>query len=66
MMKTPGRGANGHIGIQTNYLERAIYHLEKRGFVFDESSFKYNEKGELKVAFLKDEIAGFAIHFNQK
>ena len=66
MMKTPGRGTNGHIGFQTNYLERAIYHLEKRGFAFDESSFKYNEKGELKVAFLKDEIAGFAIHFNQK
>ena len=45
---------------------RAIYHLEKRGFVFDESSFKYNDKGELTVAYLKDEIAGFAVHFNQK
>ena len=58
MMKNPGRGTNGHICIQTNYLDRAIYHLEKRGFVFDESSFKYNDKGELTVAYLKDEIAG--------
>ena len=66
MMKNPGRGTNGHICIQTNYLVRAIYHLEKRGFVFDESSFKYNDKGELTVAYLKDEIAGFAVHFNQK
>lgn len=66
MMKNPGRGTNGHICIQTNYLDRAIYHLEKRGFVFDESSFKYNDKGELTVAYLKDEIAGFAVHFNQK
>ena len=28
--------------------------------------FKYNDKGELTVAYLKDEIAGFAVHFNQK
>ena len=66
MMKAPGRGTHGHICIQTNYLERAKYHLEKRGYVFDETSFKYNDKGELTVAYLKDEIAGFAIHFNQK
>lgn len=66
MNKAPGRGAHGHICIQTNYLERAIYHLEKRGFVFDETSFKYNAKNELFVAYLKDEIAGFAVHFNQK
>ena len=56
----------GHIAIQTNYLARAMYHLEKRGFVFDESSFKYDAKGNITVAYLKDEIAGFAVHFNQK
>lgn len=66
MMKAPGRGTNGHICIQTNYLARAMYHLEKRGFVFDETSFKYNAKGDITVAYLKDEIAGFAVHFNQK
>ena len=32
----------------------------------DESSYKYNDKGELIFAYMKDEIAGFAIHFNQK
>lgn len=66
MMKNPERGTNGHICIQTNYLDRAIYHLEKRGFVFDESSFKYNDNGELTVAYLKDEIAGLSVHFKQK
>lgn len=66
MMKAQGRGTHGHICIQTNYLDRAMYHLEKRGFVFDETSFKYNDKGDITVAYLKDEIAGFAIHFNQK
>lgn len=66
MMKTPGRGTHGHICFQTNYLDRAIYHLGKRGYEFDESSFKYNDKGEITVAYMKDEIAGFAVHFNQK
>ena len=66
MMKAPGRGTNGHICIQTNYLARAMYHLQKRGFSFDETSFKYNAQGVLTVAYLKEEIAGFAVHFNQK
>ena len=66
MMKKPGRGTHGHIAVRTNYLDRAMYHLEKRGFEFDESSFVYNEKGEIKVAYIKGEIAGFAVHFNQK
>ena len=66
MMKTPVRGTHGHIAIQTNYLDRALYHLGKRGFEFDESSFKYNDKNEIIFAYLKDEIAGFAIHFTQK
>jgi len=47
MMKNPGRGTCGHIAIQTNYLTRAMYHLEKRGFVFDESSFKYDANNRL-------------------
>ena len=66
MMKMPGRGANGHICIQTNYLDRAVYHLKKRGFQFDETSFKYNDRGELIFAYLTDEIAGFAVHLSQK
>lgn len=66
VMKGKGPGEHGHIAIQTNYLERAIYHLQKRGFVFDETSYKYNDKGELIFAYMKDEISGFAIHFNQK
>ena len=35
VMKTPYLGTKGHIAIATNYIERAIYHLEKRGFEFD-------------------------------
>lgn len=34
VMKTPYLGAHGHIAIQTNYIERAIYHMELQGFEF--------------------------------
>ena len=30
IMKTPYLGANGHIAIQTNYVERAMYRSEER------------------------------------
>ena len=38
LMKNGGRGTHGHIAIATNYIERAIYHLERRGFKFDKDS----------------------------
>lgn len=65
-MKTPGAGTNGHIAIQTNYIERAINYLESKGYVFDETSKKYNAKGEFTAIYLRDEIGGFAVHLVQK
>ena len=66
VMKTPYLGANGHIAIGTNYIERAVYHLERQGVVFDESTAKKDDKGNLKAIYLKDEIGGFAVHLVQK
>ncbi|MFG6383077.1 MAG: bifunctional 4-hydroxy-2-oxoglutarate aldolase/2-dehydro-3-deoxy-phosphogluconate aldolase [Lachnospiraceae bacterium] len=66
VMKNPYLGANGHIAIGTNYIERAVYHLEKRGVVFDDSTAKRDDKGNLKAIYLKDEIGGFAVHLLQK
>ncbi|MBO5302679.1 MAG: bifunctional 4-hydroxy-2-oxoglutarate aldolase/2-dehydro-3-deoxy-phosphogluconate aldolase [Lachnospiraceae bacterium] len=65
MMKAPGRGTHGHIAVGVNYVDRAVYHLKKRGFAFDEDSKVYAEDGTLKVVYFKDEIAGFAIHLVQ-
>ena len=65
LMKEPGRGTNGHIAIGTNSVSRAVYHLEKRGFSFDETSFKYDEKGNLRFAYLTEEIGGFAVHLTK-
>lgn len=65
LMKKPGRGTNGHIAIATNYIERAIYHLEKRGFEFDKESTVIKES-RIKAIYFKGEFGGFAIHLVQK
>lgn len=65
LMKTPFRGKYGHIAIRTNTINRAKAHLEARGFEFDEGT--RTVKGDKTIAiYLKDEIAGFAVHLLQK
>lgn len=66
IMKSPYLGTHGHIAIQTNYIHRAIYHLEMRGLSFDRNTAKYDEKNNLKAVYLVDEYGGFAIHLLQK
>ena len=61
-MNESGRGEHGHIAIETQSIERAVYHLERRGVQFDYSSTKYDEKGRLVFIYLTDEINGFAYH----
>ena len=61
-MKSKGRGAMGHIAIGTNNVDRAVYHLGLQGVEFDESSFAYDDMHHLKVAYIKGEIGGFAVH----
>lgn len=65
VMNSMGVGTNGHIGIETKNVARAVYHLKRRGVKFDESSAKYDEKGNLKFIYLAEEIGGFAIHLVQ-
>ncbi len=64
-MGKPFRGAHGHIAIATNSVPRARWHLENRGFVFDEESISM-KNGRINAIYLKDEIAGFAFHLLQK
>ncbi len=66
IMKAPYLGANGHIAVGTNYIERAVYHLEKQGFVFNKESAKYNAKGNLAAIYFEQEIGSFAVHLVQK
>ncbi|HYH03763.1 MAG TPA: VOC family protein [Bacillota bacterium] len=66
IMKNGGRGTHGHIAVATNDINAAQNYLESKGCVFAADSAKYNEQGKLIVIYLKDEIAGFAIHLLQK
>ena len=65
MMKTPFRGTHGHVAIGCNDFARARWHLERRGFTFDESSLM-EKNGKPVGLYLKDEIAGFAFHLLEK
>ena len=65
-MKQNGRGKHGHIAVSTGNIKRAVAQLKMQGVEFDESSFKYDANGRITVAYLKNEVAGFAIHLVEK
>ena len=65
-LKKPGRGANGHIAIGTNSVDRAVYQLSRQGVEFIEDSRVLDPKGRTKAIYLKQELSGFAIHLVQK
>ncbi len=65
VMKEPFKGTNGHIAIRTNYIRRAVNYMSTvLGVEFDEP--KRDEKGMYKAIYLKEEIAGFAVHLVQR
>ncbi len=66
-MHKKGPGKCGHIGIRTNFVDRAMAYFKRMGFEFDESSVVIDDKsGKPKFVYFKDEICGFAIHLVQK
>lgn len=66
IMKSHGPGKCGHIAVAANNVERAIYHLSKKGIEFDEASATFNEDGTRKFIYLKNEVGGFGVHLLQK
>lgn len=62
MMKTNFRGTHGHIGVGAKDVDRAQWHLEQRGFTFDEDTATFTPDGRKKFIYIHDEIAGFAFH----
>ncbi len=66
VMATPYLGKNGHIAIGCNFPDRARAYLERLGVEFNESTAAYDEKGNLKIVYLKEEIGGFAFHLVKK
>lgn len=69
IMKAKGKGDNGHIGIKTTCIERALAYLEKLDIYPDMSTAMYlndNDKFPLRFVYISSKIAGFAIHLSRK
>lgn len=65
IMKQNGRGAKGHIAIGTNSVDRAMAHLEAKGFKFLPET-RTEKGGRTTFIYMADEIGGFAVHLIQK
>ena len=65
-MKSPFKGAMGHIAVSTNSVRRAVYQLKHQGVEADMSTAKYDADGRMTVVYLKDEFGGFAVHLVEK
>jgi 2-dehydro-3-deoxyphosphogluconate aldolase/(4S)-4-hydroxy-2-oxoglutarate aldolase len=61
VMKSPFRGAMGHVGIRCWNVERSLKFLERFGFKPVPETVK-REGGRISVAYLDREVGGFAIH----
>ena len=65
-MKSPFKGAKGHIAVSTNSVCRAVYQLRYQGIEADMSTAKYNADGRMTNIYLKEEFGGFAVHLTEK
>ena len=65
VMNFMGRGTCGHIGVTTNDVDRAVYHLSQKGISFDESSRITDDKGT-NFIYIDGEFGGFPIHLTRK
>ncbi len=66
LLKAPFMGKHGHIAIATNHVERAMAYLESKGFEFDYSTKRDDPSGNPIAVYLKEEVAGYAVHLLQK
>lgn len=66
IMSGGGRGENGHIGIGTNCLKRALTWLEEKGYSPNLETARYDASGRMTFIYLDKDICGFAVHINQR
>ncbi|MCH3917607.1 MAG: bifunctional 4-hydroxy-2-oxoglutarate aldolase/2-dehydro-3-deoxy-phosphogluconate aldolase [Spirochaetia bacterium] len=66
LMHTSFYGANGHLGFSCIDVDRSIHYLAQFGFTPRQESIRKDGKGATTVAYLEQEIAGFAIHLVRK
>ncbi len=66
IMKQPYLGEHGHLAIETNSVDRAVYYLAKKGVNVIPETVKKDASGKMTVAYLEGEVGGFAVHLVQK
>ena len=54
-------GAGGWIALGTNHVDRALYHLKRRGAAFEESTRETDGSGRTAAICLRGEFGGFGI-----
>lgn len=62
MNETAHTGTHGHIAIGVSSVERAIPFFKNLGYEFKEETVTYDNNGDAKFIYFKDEFAGFAVH----
>jgi 2-dehydro-3-deoxyphosphogluconate aldolase/(4S)-4-hydroxy-2-oxoglutarate aldolase len=65
IMKNAGPGSRGHIGIKTSNAAKAAAYLERMGIELDSGTARLDKAGNITFVYLKEEIAGFAVHLVQ-
>jgi len=64
VLKRTFLGTHGHLAIGTNFIDRAIAHLESKGLRM-RADTKNEKDGKLLSVYLEEEIGGFALHLLQ-
>ena len=57
--RSRGRGAHGHIALQTEDVEAAMADLADKGVTFDQDSIRRRADGKISVVYLEGKSAVF-------
>lgn len=66
IMRSMGRGKMGHIALGVTDVARAIRYYESQGMEFDYDTITYDDKGNPKFIYFKNEVGGFGVHLVTK
>jgi 2-dehydro-3-deoxyphosphogluconate aldolase / (4S)-4-hydroxy-2-oxoglutarate aldolase len=64
ILKSPLYGEHGHIAIGTNFIERAIAYLDRKG-IRTKPETRFEKDGKFATVYLDVDIGGFAVHLIQ-
>ena len=65
-MKYQGAGRLGHISMECDDIHAAIAELAEKGFACDVENGIKRADGSLRMCYVKQDFAGFAIHITEK